>query len=341
MSGSLWSLLHFCLFISVHPLHTNHTYPPSPGPITQRPSDFYTTRQPSSAPMDPYHTTILDAEASGKHLVLNCGIACIDVLSASYGTNCDATLTNNALLNLKNACNNKTICKYEIDTTVLGDPFPNCAKEYVCKYQCVSNCKQYLAHDRLNTLSDWKTHGAVHAVSSPNCPSTSNYTAMLKGKKLCISNSMNSFWDGQYEWQYYDDNVQGSIYYNIKSKKYIYEYTEHNIEMYYKYYINDYQQDTIIMTRCMDEGVTDIQYCTGQWENHKYVSHNNSYEWIRDINMSSSTCNDICMNGMSYSRLIDTIPYKATFMWSHYNISKTSNVYYCIGCQDNLYFYGF
>eukprot|EP01083_Nonionella_stella_P040735 110441_1 len=281
------------------------------------------------------------AEAAETHLIINCGTECIDILNASYGFNCDVTLMNNDLLNLQNACNNKTLCKYEIPKDII-DPASQCVKEYIYEYQCVHVCKKYVQHDRLNTLVDWKSDGSVHAVSSPNCPSATNYTAKFKGNKLCISNSMNAFWDGQYEWQYLDGNVQGSIYYNAKSNKYIYEYMEQHVEAYYyKYYINDYQQDTIIMTRCVTDGIIDIQYCMGNWQNHVYVPHNNSYAWITDSNMISTTCNDICMNGMSYSRLIDTIPYKATFMWSHYNISKTSNVYYCIGCQDNLYFYGF
>eukprot|EP01083_Nonionella_stella_P041336 112061_1 len=346
MPPSLLNLLRCCfLFISVHPLPNNQTYSPSHSPITQSPSNFYTTLPPT----DQSHTKIVDAEASGKHLVINCGTGCIRIVHASYGMNCNITLTNDELLSLQNACNNRTICTYEIDTTIIDDPSPNCDKEYLCKYQCVSSCKQYVAYDRFNTISDWKTHGNVHTVSSPKCPSTSNYTARFKGKKLCISNSMNSFWDGQYEWQYYDDNVQGSIYYNTKSNKYIYEYIEHNIgQIYYKYYINDYQQDTIMMTRCVDENITDIQYCVGNWQNHEHVPHNSSYAWIKDANMTSSTCNDICTKAMSYSAtypllkaFIGTIPQDATFVWSHYNATKQSNVYYCVGYEQGLYLYGF
>eukprot|EP01083_Nonionella_stella_P305748 1067883_1 len=111
MPPSLLNLLRCCfLFISVHPLPNNQTYSPSHSPITQSPSNFYTTLPPT----DQSHTKIVDAEASGKHLVINCGTGCIRIVHASYGMNCNITLTNDELLSLQNACNNRTICTYEI-----------------------------------------------------------------------------------------------------------------------------------------------------------------------------------------------------------------------------------
>eukprot|EP01084_Bolivina_argentea_P099793 179328_1 len=271
------------------------------------------------------YTKYLTPEAYGKTLAINCDPLCIDIISASYGSNCDYGLKDNELTNLKNACNNKTMCHYMIDENneIVAD-FSRCNKDFFCEYKCVANCRKYLYYDGLNSISDWKFSGKVSIVSSPKCPSITNYTATFEGTKICISNSYNFYWDGQYEWQYHDHQINGSIYYNSKSNKYIYEYANGKTR---EYYMNDYKQDTISMTRCTSGNVTKITDCMGKWKRE----YNGT--WHIDHTMISTFCNDICMNAMVEQ------PANARFVWLYHNITSDSDIYHCVECEDDIYLY--
>eukprot|EP01084_Bolivina_argentea_P320127 555400_1 len=92
---------------------------------------------------------------------------------------------------------------------------------------CTGQHYQYLYADRFNTndtSSDWQMNGNVSVVSTSKCPSTINKTSssLFEGNKICIDNSYNSYWDGQYIWKYYDTNINASIYFNTNKNKYIY-----------------------------------------------------------------------------------------------------------------------
>ena len=67
----------------------------------------------------------------------------IFVSEASYGMNCYNTpgsrvVQGNATLDMRAACDNKTRCEYLIDPRSLGDPAPNCSKEFFASWSCGS-----------------------------------------------------------------------------------------------------------------------------------------------------------------------------------------------------------
>ena len=59
----------------------------------------------------------------------------IHVVSASYGVSCGAP-AGNATVYLKMQCEGQDVCDYVIDFKVLGDPKPNCAKDYEARWTC-------------------------------------------------------------------------------------------------------------------------------------------------------------------------------------------------------------
>jgi len=59
----------------------------------------------------------------------------IDVLSATYGSNCGAS-QDNVLSHLAHACNGEITCSYTINHEVIGDPARGCAKNYIATYSC-------------------------------------------------------------------------------------------------------------------------------------------------------------------------------------------------------------
>jgi len=61
--------------------------------------------------------------------------AVIRVVAGTYGQNC-GTSHGNKTSHLANACNNKTLCDYVVDYTVIGDPAVGCAKDYVAEWRC-------------------------------------------------------------------------------------------------------------------------------------------------------------------------------------------------------------
>jgi hypothetical protein len=62
------------------------------------------------------------------------GVAPVKVVAGSYGMNCGAA-RGNVTQHLAAACNG-TGCDYLIDPRKIGDPAPNCAKDYVAEWTC-------------------------------------------------------------------------------------------------------------------------------------------------------------------------------------------------------------
>lgn len=62
----------------------------------------------------------------------------INIQSATYGGNCKAA-AGNVTAHAQQACNGKTLCDYKVDYTVIGDPAPGCAKDYVMAWTCGSS----------------------------------------------------------------------------------------------------------------------------------------------------------------------------------------------------------
>ena len=59
----------------------------------------------------------------------------IKVIGATYGRNCGAPY-GNVTNNLAEVCDGRATCEYVIDFRVLGDPTPNCLKDYYAEWQC-------------------------------------------------------------------------------------------------------------------------------------------------------------------------------------------------------------
>eukprot|EP01084_Bolivina_argentea_P090370 162866_1 len=179
--------------------------------------------------------------------------------------------------------------------------------------------EEFYSHVYHDQLIGWNQTGNVSVVSDSNCPSQ---TLLPVVNKICISESYNSFWDGQYVLKQENKQINSSIYYNINSNKYIYHHS--NIKK-YTYYMIDYQSDNIMKTQCIiHENNTDITNCTGKW----------SFE----ENMISTYCNDICVYGFNNSPYIPNI---TRFTWSYYNNTHRTNVYHCQECVDKeVYLYG-
>jgi hypothetical protein len=79
------------------------------------------------------------AGASG----LSEGAGQIEVVRATYGSNCGAGI-GNATPAVANACNGTQSCDYQVDVGRLGDPALGCAKDFVVEYRCtgVQSSKQ-------------------------------------------------------------------------------------------------------------------------------------------------------------------------------------------------------
>jgi hypothetical protein len=63
------------------------------------------------------------------------GAAGIEVMQATYGSNCGAKW-GNATADVANACNGMHNCDYQVDVRRLGDPAFGCAKQFVVEYRC-------------------------------------------------------------------------------------------------------------------------------------------------------------------------------------------------------------
>jgi hypothetical protein len=63
------------------------------------------------------------------------GAGGIQIINGTYGLNCNGMLGNRSL-HITKACAGKTSCEYRVDYGLLGDPTPNCQKDYVVEYRC-------------------------------------------------------------------------------------------------------------------------------------------------------------------------------------------------------------
>jgi hypothetical protein len=59
----------------------------------------------------------------------------ISVISGTYGRSCGVR-EGNVTRDLATACNGRGDCQYTVDVNRLGDPAPNCRKDFVATWQC-------------------------------------------------------------------------------------------------------------------------------------------------------------------------------------------------------------
>lgn len=60
----------------------------------------------------------------------------VEVISASYGVNCNPNLRGNLTDVVKQSCKDKALCHFTVDHEKYGDPAVNCAKNFVVDYHC-------------------------------------------------------------------------------------------------------------------------------------------------------------------------------------------------------------
>eukprot|EP01084_Bolivina_argentea_P014751 27585_1 len=180
--------------------------------------------------------------------------------------------------------------------------------KFVCNYYIYP----FLYHDTINTISN------VSIVSSSNCPSTSLKTII--GRKLCISNSNKSRWDGLYVWEYDNKDSNVSIYHSIDTNKYILDFSYALDSSYHEYQIHDYETQQIVVAKC--ENVNNIFDCIGKWQIYDVVG-----EWYVDTNIITTTCSDICVKYNDWD-FCDGI-----YVYHHWDQNVSSNVYFCDNCH--------
>ena len=59
----------------------------------------------------------------------------VSVLTAWYGQTCNAA-HGNVTAHVKSRCDGRRQCDYRVDAGTLGDPAPNCAKNFIVVYAC-------------------------------------------------------------------------------------------------------------------------------------------------------------------------------------------------------------
>jgi hypothetical protein len=59
----------------------------------------------------------------------------IKVVSASYGRNCNAK-AGNATETVADTCDGRSSCDFPVDPAELGDPAPNCSKDFAAEWKC-------------------------------------------------------------------------------------------------------------------------------------------------------------------------------------------------------------
>lgn len=81
------------------------------------------------------HLSVGPCQTTGNERVLLEAVPGISVVAGTYGGNC-GTSHGNVTGALGSACNTLGHCDYIVDYTILGDPAPGCAKDYVAEWTC-------------------------------------------------------------------------------------------------------------------------------------------------------------------------------------------------------------
>jgi hypothetical protein len=109
--------------------------------------DVYAKLPPNMIAALPPQTVVAVSPASAP---ANTETNNIKVLSGTYGRNCNAK-AGNATAPLSKACDGHGSCDFNIDTTALEDPAPNCSKDFAAEWKCGSGNAVYSA--ALSSLS--------------------------------------------------------------------------------------------------------------------------------------------------------------------------------------------
>eukprot|EP01084_Bolivina_argentea_P201941 345108_1 len=194
----------------------------------------------------------------------------------------------------------------------------------------------YVFNDAFNGLTYWNTDGNISIISSSNCPAANKAMNSIKisaQNNICVTNSYNSFWDGKYKFEYYDAELNASIYFNHDENKHLYGYITDSGD--YEYYMNSYENDEISLTRCQvsTNNAYEIVVCIGNWE-HYY-----NETWTIDADMIVVPCDDVCIENVDKPWIDGGV-----FKWLYYDRTRQSSIYFCEKCVNapfnGSYLYG-
>ena len=65
----------------------------------------------------------------------------IQIVTGTYGANCEDTDIGNSTPFISAICNDQIDCTFVIDKRVIGDPAPNCDKNFVAQWHCGDESK--------------------------------------------------------------------------------------------------------------------------------------------------------------------------------------------------------
>eukprot|EP01084_Bolivina_argentea_P247172 413567_1 len=150
------------------------------------------------------------------------------------------------------------------------------------------------------------------------------YSGTSKRDKMCAVGSTNSALDGTYEWLYWNENINGSIYHNAAINKYLYPIIDSTI---YYYRISDtIGHSTTVDAYCQIDNIQsphmfDVKDCYKKWS---------------DSNMIIVSCQDVCISGHDVYSHLD-----GTYVWYRfYDSGFTHTAVYGLTTVNNVYLYG-
>eukprot|EP01084_Bolivina_argentea_P273650 466191_1 len=162
---------------------------------------------------------------------------------------------------------------------------------------------------------------------SPNC----SFTKIGNETKICVTNSHNQIWDGEYQFQSFNPYLTGSAYHHITENKYFSGFCTSDNQ---QYYIHSYESDNVTMAKCVISHSDDFISCMGKWTFY----YNNS--WHSDPNINAVPCQDRCVKNNSKSWINNGV-----FKWIAFNTTRLTNIYHCRECNTSTrvngsYLYG-
>eukprot|EP01084_Bolivina_argentea_P251607 422049_1 len=176
-------------------------------------------------------------------------------------------------------------------------------------------------------------------MTASECTSLNTYrgvtfSSLNEESKICVNDSHNSSYNGEYKWLYYNSKIEASIYYNIQTKKYLipyvtadskYIYYLHNID------VDDFTEPMHYHFKCTNINGFQIAECIGNWQYY----HNNT--WNNDSNMITTPCTDIRITGADS---VDVVPEDSVFVYLYYNKTRKTNIYICLNCMNPMFNFG-
>eukprot|EP01084_Bolivina_argentea_P260411 439747_1 len=146
--------------------------------------------------------------------------------------------------------------------------------------------------------------------------------------QVCVSGSALSSSNGKYKYFSWDSSVNGTIYYNGVTKRYLYPYID-ELSALRGYRIGDNRinitQAYCNVTKTASNAILNVVDCFDNWQ-----FQNNSI-FTNDINMRLVSCNDVCVDGNLEHE------FDGEYIWFTFSTTFNGSVYICPDCQYKDY----